>query len=328
MKHNAKRLISCTLAALMAVLLIASVFAPTANAADLDHRNYRKYKTTIRLTGREAEGHYELNTKDLYLFSLEGAAPGDTWYGSVKVENTTDTIMAVSVHSIESTLKQDTALFEALDLRISVAGETAYRGTYAADSGPVTEAFLLEPDRVMFFDIKVSFPTDADNSLQGRQMDSTWTFKAVFLDQEPKVLDYLVHYVDQSLTPLLPDKLGHGYHQEIITEYAASIPDYVPDAQAKQLLLLEGGFNELYFVYTPKTQPTTPGSDPTPPGISAPLDPSDDINTGFNLMSSNTFHSPYLYIALLALIAITLTGYRFCKTQQLHSRNHIEKEDH
>lgn len=236
MKHKVKRLVTGTLAMLMAVLLVASVFAPTANAANREeeHRNYRKYKTAIRLTGREAEGQYELTTKDLYLFSLEGAAPGDTWYGSVKVENDTKTDMAISIQSITSTLKQDTTLFEMLDLRISVAGKTAYHGSYASPDSPVTDYYMVSPGEVLYFDIRVSLPETAGNESQGGQMDSTWTFKAVFFEPEQTLLDYTVYYTDQYFQNLLPEKLGHGYPNEVVTEYAADIDGYVPDEQAKQ----------------------------------------------------------------------------------------------
>ena len=190
MKHKTNRIISGTLAAVIAVLLVASVSSPTAFAADNweEHRNYRKYKTTIELTGREVEEQYELTTKDLYLFSLEGTAPGDEWYGSVKVENRTETDMAICVQSIESTLEQDTVLFDLLNLRISVAGKSAYRGKYGAGGSPVTDYYLLSPGEVMYFDIKVFLAETIGNEVQGRQMDSTWTFKAVFFEPEQQIL--------------------------------------------------------------------------------------------------------------------------------------------
>ena len=41
----------------------------------------------IHLAGKHVDGKYTLNTKDLYLFSLENIAPGDQWNGSVIVQN-------------------------------------------------------------------------------------------------------------------------------------------------------------------------------------------------------------------------------------------------
>ena len=41
----------------------------------------------IHLTGKHADGKYTLNTKDLYLFSLENIAPVDQWNGSVIVQD-------------------------------------------------------------------------------------------------------------------------------------------------------------------------------------------------------------------------------------------------
>lgn len=337
MKHKAMRLLSCTLAVLMVVLLAASVLAPTAYAAnDRDYRTQRKYKTTVRLSGREAEGRYELTTKDLYLFSLEGTAPGDTWYGSVRVTNETEADMAISVQSITSNLKQDTLLFDMLDLRISVAGKTVYRGAYAAEGASVTDYYLLAPGDVMFFDIRVKLPGGADNSYQGRQMDSTWTFDAVFIEPEAEILDYTVCYVDQYFMPLLPDKLGHGYPNEIITEYAADINGFTPDAQIKQLLLAEEGDNIIYFIYYPEETTLTPEDPPAeppidPPDTSMPIDPEDVINTGVDLSLSNTSFTPYLCILLLSLITIVLTYFRIRSTKhaQATPSTHTtsEKED-
>ena len=172
---------------------------------------------------------------------MEGTAPGDSWYGAVRVTNETEADMAVSVKSITSNLKQDTLLFDMLDLRITVAGKTAYRGAYAAEGASVTDYYLLAPGDVMFFDIRVTLPDTAGNVYQGRQMDSTWTFDAVFIEPDAALLDYTVCYVDKYYMPLLPDKLGHGYPNEVITEYAADIKGYTPDSQIKQLLPTEEG---------------------------------------------------------------------------------------
>lgn len=332
MKHKTKRLFSGTLAVLMATLLLVSVFSPSASAADIQHdyRDSRKYKTTIRLTGREVENHYELNTKDLYLFSLEVAAPGDCWYGAVKVENTTESNMAIRVKSITSTLENDTTLFDALDLRISVAGETAYRGPYAASGSSVTDYYILNPGQVLFFDIKASFPGDADNACQGKQMDSTWTFDAVFLEPEQKLLDYTVCYIDQYFQNLLPEKLGHGYLNEVITEYAPEIDGYEPDAQIKQLVLTEDGHNVIYFIYYPEGTAALPEDPIDPPGTATPLDPSDDIiKTGFDLSSPNTSLFSFLSVFLLALLACTLTYLRLRSAKKVYTiDHHTEKKPH
>lgn len=331
MKHKAKRLFTAMLASVMALLLVVSVFAPSAYAADdrEEHRNYRKYKTTIELTGREVEEQYELSSKDLYLFSLEGAAPGDTWYGAVKVENRTETDMAICVQSIESTLEQDTVLFDLLDLRISVAGKSAYRGKYGEGGRPVTDYYLLSPGEVMYFDIKVSLSETVGNEVQGRQMDSTWTFKAVFFEPQQLILDYNVYYVTQYFEDLLPSKLGHGYPNEVITEYAPTIDGYLPDEQAKQLLLEEDGRNVIYFIYYPEegegtpldpaepSDPSPPSDTPNPPDDTIPFDPKEDIiNTGLDMTDSTTVYLTYAIAFALAVFAIFLTLASIRRTRQ------------
>ena len=244
--------------------------------------------------------------------------------------------MAISVRSITSNLKQDTLLFDMLDLRISVAGKVAYHGDYAAEGASVTDYYLLTPGEVMFFDIRVKLPDSADNSCQGRQMDSTWTFDAVFIEPDAALLDYTVCYVDEYFMPLLPDKLGHGYPNEVITEYAADIDGFTPDALIKQLLLTEEGDNIIYFIYymedmtlTPEDPPANPPIDP--PDTSVPIDPDDVINTGADLSLSNTSFTPYLGILLLSLITIVLTYFRIRSTKHAQvgpsTQTTSEKED-
>lgn len=162
-----------------AVVLLLSFFAPATHAAEVT----AEQSTVIQLTGRQAEGKYELTTKDLYLFSLENIAPGDSWQGNVTVDNDTSTDMAVSVYSITSTLKQDTALFDVLDLRIMAAGEEAYSGKYAAGGPMVTGYYLIPSGESLDFDIEVFFPGSAGNAYQGKQMDSTWTFDAIYFNE-------------------------------------------------------------------------------------------------------------------------------------------------
>ena len=181
MAHTVKRLNVAVLAMFIALLFALSVCVPQANAADA-HDSSRS--AVIHLTGRHADGKYELNTKDLYLFSLEGTAPGDSWSGSVKVQNDTGGDMAIAVHSIASTLKQDTTLFDTLDLKISVEGETCYFGDYAADGSPVTGYYPVAAGEDLSFDIVITFPAHAGNECQGKQMDSTWTFSAMYFEPE------------------------------------------------------------------------------------------------------------------------------------------------
>ena len=384
MKRKAKQLLSGMLAVLMAVLLVAGIFAPTAHAGQLtlgsdsqnnskvesspndsnygkltndtdsnsksdkkedadeedeekeDYRDYRKYETVIKLNGRGAEGEYELTTKDLYLFSLEGSIPGDVFYGSVKVENDTDTDMAISLDSIKSTLKHDKALFKALDLKVQIAGKTVYDGSYGAGKSPVTKFYMIKAGEVMYFDIKVTFPGYSGNELQGRQMDSTWSFNAVYFDPPETMVDYNVYYVDANYQNLLEPKSGQGYHDQVITEYAPEIDGYVVNALSAQMVLDENGENNIFFIYYPEqgqgsgdeapiipddpvkpidpsnppSSPSNPGKPGRPGGNTGNGGGSDIIKTGLDLMQSNTATVTYLFIFLLAAIAFTMIYFR------------------
>ena len=105
MRHFVKRVFSGAFLMVTSMVLVLSVFMPSAYAGNLVPTDQ---DAVIKLSGRNADGRYELTTKDLYLFSLEGTAPGDSWSGTVLIQNTTDSDMAVAVHSITSTLLSNT----------------------------------------------------------------------------------------------------------------------------------------------------------------------------------------------------------------------------
>ena len=175
MTHNAERSFSrLPIILLTAFLLLLFSHAQMVSAVGgNDH-------AVIHLTGKHADGKYTLDTKDLYLFSLENIAPGDQWNGSVIVQNATESDMAVAVQSIVSTHKQDNTLFDALDLQINVAGANIYRGPYANPSKPVTGYYLIHAGDSLSFDLQVTLPQHVGNECQGKQMDSTWTFDAMY----------------------------------------------------------------------------------------------------------------------------------------------------
>ena len=183
MKHTLQHRFHASLICILALLLLLSAFIPAASA----ETNGSEQTAVIELAGREANGRYELNAENLSLFSLESIAPGDNWRSSVKVMNTTNADMAVSVYSITNTLEHDTALFDVLDLRITVAGEEGYRGSYSANGPMVTNYYQIPAGKDLIFDIEVTFPGTAGNEYQGKQMDSIWTFDAVYYEPENDV---------------------------------------------------------------------------------------------------------------------------------------------
>jgi len=176
LQHPFRRCLLC----ILAILLLLPTFTPAVSAA----AHGSEQNAVIELIGREANGRYELNAEDLSLFSLEGIAPGDSLKSSVKVMNMSDADMAISVYSIKSTLERDTALFDILDLRVTVAGEEAYHGNYAAGTPTVTDYYPIPAGENLTFDIEVIFPSTAGNEYQGKQMDSIWTFDAVYYEPE------------------------------------------------------------------------------------------------------------------------------------------------
>lgn len=286
MKQQAEKGFPRMVAIFAALLMALIILVPMAMAMESD-----KGSATIKLSGRDSNGKYELSTKDLYLFSLEDVSPGDTWSGSVDVVNDTDDDMSVSVYSITSNLK-DTVLYDELDLEISVAGEEAYAGAYSVKHCPVTSAYLIGSGESMSFDINVSLPETAGNKLQNSQMDSTWTFDASFYGPGPGAGDGGDN--GDSTVPADPES---------------------PAAPTEPV--------------NPMDPPNSsdPGNSTTPDGSK----PGQDIvKTGVDLMRSNTAIVSALIILLLSIVAVGILQIQIHRAQKQEEQEHpasSEKED-
>lgn len=308
----------------LCLALIASILLPmTAHAA-----YGTVYEGSIELTGEFDRRRFRLSTSDDDLFSLKNIIPGDSWHGKVHVKNNCGRIMEVSIISILNDLENDDYLFRQLSLDISIGDEVIYSGSYGETDEPVSDWYAISPGKKITFDIRVKLPEETGNEGQGREMDSTWIFEARVMEpsggggnndheaDDDDELPYYVYYVDQNGNDLLDPKLGYGDYREVITEYAAYIPGYIPDAMEKTITLTRKN-NEIIFVYT-KTKLPSPPDSPSSPQPSNPVTPPDadptpnpdNIHTGYDMTEGNSGAATWLLILMLCISAILSVYFR------------------
>lgn len=174
MKQKAHRLARAVPAWILVVLLIFSL-VPMAHAAESEQTKTQVYEGEIELTGAYS-GKFSLDSSDVYLFKLENIAPGDSWEGKIHVKNSASDKMEISILSIVSNL-EDTKLFDALDLKISLGDKEIYSGSYGKTVEPVSTFYEIPAGKDITFNVVVTFPKECGNEYQGTKMDSTWTFE-------------------------------------------------------------------------------------------------------------------------------------------------------
>lgn len=172
MKLKARRLARAVPAWILVVLLILSLI-PAAHAEETAQKQV--YEGEIELTGA-FNGKFSLDSSDLYLFKLENMAPGDSWEGKIHVKNSASAKMEIALLSIVSNL-EDTKLFEALNLEISLGDTKVYTGSYGKTEEPVSTYYEIPAGKTITFDVTVTFPKECGNEYQNTKMDSTWTFE-------------------------------------------------------------------------------------------------------------------------------------------------------
>ena len=298
---------------LLALLLLVSLspLVGTAKAAG------DGWKENIVLTGN-FQGIFTLDSNTSEIFRVDNAAPGDSWRGSITIENRAGTPMEVALLSIVSEL-EDLDLYNALTLDIHVGQFQVYTGSYGATPIPVSPYFVVASGASIVMDVTVGLPATVGNEMMGKEMDSTWTFEARLLDGGPgQVLyPYIVKYIEKdSGAALAPDKVGYAPLGALVTEYALPIPGYLADAAHKSIIIQPGN-NLIVFYYDKLAEDPDPAgpdrpSDPDQP--SGPSDPDDDpsgdhpgnVQTGTDLSTGNTTTIIYILAAALCLLAILL----------------------
>lgn len=310
MRQNAaQRIGSGALVFFLVFLLLFSFLVTPVKAAPAGDGDT---EATLEITGERVGGKFTLSANDLSFFSLENAAPGDTWNGTIKLINKASGRLEVCVHSIVNNLVDDRALFNELDLKISFpeGKGTIYNGSYSGTDTPVTDYFPLKQGESRILNVEVSMPVTAGNEFQGTSMDSTWYFDARYTPPST-LLNYYVHYLDEEGNELLGTKVGTARRGEEITEYAEVIEGYTPDKEAKSIILSKKN-NEITFIYSKKDASVIPPEESQTPDPPA----KEDVQTGANLAQSNSALTTTIFILLLALLAAVVTMCRIQRTRK------------
>lgn len=182
MRQKVRRLARAVPAWILVVVLILSMVS-VAHAED--SAPIQVHEGEIELTGNYS-GKFSLDSSDLYLFKLENMAPGDSWEGKIRVKNSASDKMEISILSIVSNL-EDTKLFDALDLKISLKDKEIYNGSYGKTVEPISSFFEIPAGEAIAFDVVVAFPKECGNEYQNTHMDSTWTFEGRYYGGSDKV---------------------------------------------------------------------------------------------------------------------------------------------
>ena len=337
--------------ALSMILSVLLFVLPNAQAAgEYDDQ------TTLELTGKVTDQKFKLTANDLNFFQINSAAPGDTWKGAIHIQNKTGGGMEVSVFDIVNNLKDDSILFEALELEICIQDQTCYAGDYSVSHAkPVTDYYYIEPGKSMTFDVTVSLPAYLDNTLQNKVMDSNWILSARYhaptSDQggsgTPSSLKYYVYYVDEYGNELADTKIATGPYGQEITEYAKSIEGYTATIQKKTLRLTEEN-REIIFIYRKGDQSSSDadgsgsGDSSNNSGSSSGSDmqgnssdsgsdtsgkPDSIIQTGRELLQSSPNLSTIMILLLLSLIAVAISFIRLIHIRNMRISEEIKKAD-
>lgn len=219
----------------------------------------------------------DLDSDKEYFSVRHMVAPGDYWDSVIKLKNNSKSKNSIEVKLITiKSLISDTKLYDSMDLTIKEGNKIIYKGPY--NGQPSTDYYTLKPGEEINWNITMGIPGEAGNELQGKIMDSVWTFEANYdLPYEPSnpsnphtpKYTYEVRYVDENGNEIYKRKISTAELNKIITEYPVNIDGYTPDKSSQKLKITRNiKDNILIFTYT-KNQviiPTpTPTPEPTPP---------------------------------------------------------------
>lgn len=157
-----------SLAGILAVFLLISLFAPAAFADSIS--------SDVEVRG-DTDGGFEFSSDNFDLFHLNSMAPGDIQTGTITLTNTSNNAVYVGLESITSQLADNT-LYDALDLKIFHGNDVLYEGSYGKTPNPVTDQLRVPAGESIFLYVEVSLNPLTANSLQGKEMDSIWVFSA------------------------------------------------------------------------------------------------------------------------------------------------------
>lgn len=288
---------------LMLIFIVSLLSLQTVHAADIEDG----WKQNIELTGNFV-GTFSLNSNTAQILRVENAAPGDRWEGEITIKNSAGGPMEVALLTITSLL-EDTALFETLELELEVGNDIVYSGSYDTSLDPITPFYVIPADQSMVIHVCLSFPPEVGNEMQGKEMDSLWTFEARYLGDGPgpALYPYAVMYIDDSTGErLADDKVSYAPYGEEVTEQALDIVGYVPDASEKTIVI-QSEDNVIVFLYegipVVEEEPAASVSEGPSEGNGTGTS-GKGVPTGHDLADSNTTNLIYALLIGVCLLSI------------------------
>lgn len=173
MKRASHTYVRCASILLVLVLLMSGI-PLSASAAEVPDSG----EPDFVITGMY-DGQFKLAGDKSKLFHLDEILPGDTWTGKIRIKNEAPSKMTISLLSIVSNL-EDTTLFEALTLDISVNGKSVYSGSYSTDQEPIMSVRDVAPGKTLTLDVTVTLPRTTGNAVMEKEMDADWIFEATY----------------------------------------------------------------------------------------------------------------------------------------------------
>jgi len=290
---------------LILIFFISLMLSQNVYAADSEEG----WKQNIELTGNFV-GTFTLDSNTAHIFRSSNAAPGDVWDGEITIKNSAGGPMEVALLTIVSTL-EDTALFETLELQIEVGNDTVYSGSYDTALDPITPFYVIPAGQAMVMKLRISFPPEAGNEMQGKEMDSKWTFEARYLSDGPgpALYPYTVMYIDDLTGERLSDdKVSYGPYGEAVTEPALDIAGFIPDAPEKTIVI-HAEDNVIVFLYEriddKETNPVPTDSD-DPSESTTPTHSGKGVPTGNDFSDSNTTNLIYALLIGVCILSILI----------------------
>ena len=122
-----------------------------------------------------------------------------------------------------------------------------YEGDQITAKSEIFEGYVLAPEQPN--EQQIILEAEGNNTIVFWYVQNT--------DPDPEKVSYLVQYLDTDTEEeLAPDKIGYGYIEDTITEYAISIDGYVP-TEEEQIFVIDDENIVITFWYEKYTEPDT-----------------------------------------------------------------------
>lgn len=121
----------------------------------------------------------DASTDDFYMNA--NINPGDILNAEVVFKNESKEDIQVRISDVKDQLSttMSAKLLDILDLNIDIDGKTAYKGSHAKVTNPLTQWITLKGGEELTMKVRIEFPKyEADNTFQGAEMKVKYVFEA------------------------------------------------------------------------------------------------------------------------------------------------------